>query len=450
MGELFGTDGIRGIAGEQPLDRNTIYRVGYSLARYLRKTDRRPHVLLARDTRRSGPWIEALLRKAIADAGGTTESCGVLSTPAVAFLTADRGAHAGIMISASHNPYRDNGIKIFSSQGIKFSDAVENELEGEILAGAGTAPADLTEDEAFEPGSGFCCGAEYRDLYLRHLRGCLPAGFSLAGLSLVADCAHGSLSVIAPEFLRSLGARVHAIHCEPDGRNINHNAGALHLDRLRQEVMSRQAGLGVAFDGDADRAMFVDAGGRMRDGDDVLYLLARYCDWKDAPRLVVGTVMANLGLELALQDLEIRLSRTSVGDRYVLEEMLRTGAIIGGEQSGHIIQLRHARTGDGLLTALRVMEVLRREGKEFGELCRPLKRFPQILVNVAVREKQPIEDIPGMREAEAECRRLLGPRSRILLRYSGTEKLARVMVEGESETTVRETAHRLASLFAGI
>jgi phosphoglucosamine mutase len=244
-----------------------------------------------------------------------------------------------------------------------------------------------------------------------------------------------------------MGADVDAIHCRPDGRNINRHAGALHLGALQEAVRAQHAELGIAFDGDADRVMFVDAQGRTRDGDDVLYLLARYGDSRDAPRTVVGTVMANLGLEVALEDIGFSLVRTSVGDRCVLEEMLRRGAVIGGEQSGHIILTRLARTGDGLLTALKVLEILAREHQDLAALCSPVKRFPQVLLNVPVQEKIPFENISGLHDAENACRKKLGTRSRILLRYSGTEKLARVMVEGENDPAVLEAAQLLAAHF---
>ncbi len=446
MGMLFGTDGIRGVAGEAPLDRDDVYRIGYCLAGYLRSTHAKPLLLIGRDTRVSGPWIEGLLRHAIEDAGGSAELCGVVSTPAVSLLTQKAGAQAGIMISASHNPYQDNGIKVFCSQGIKFNDAVEEALEKQILACSLTAPNGFSLD----PHSvkyDLSVAPEYQHLYTDYLRSSLAPGFGLRGLRLVVDCAHGSLSHIAPPFLQSLGADVHTIHCRPDGRNINHHAGALHLGALQERVRAQKADLGVAFDGDADRAIFVDAAGRIHDGDDVLYLLARYSELDGAPRTVVGTVMANLGLEVALEKIGFNLVRTAVGDRYVLEEMMRLGAVIGGEQSGHIILARLARTGDGLLTVLKVLEILVQQKQDLTTLCSPVTRFPQVLLNVRVREKVPFEKIAGLRETEASCKTKLGARSRILLRYSGTEKLARVMVEGENEQAVQEAAHDLAAFF---
>jgi phosphoglucosamine mutase len=462
MGQLFGTDGIRGVAGEPPLDADTVFRIGASVTEYLRRLDATPIILIGRDTRVSGPWLEALLEAAIAAAGGTPRSCGVLATPAVSVLTTRTGAQAGIVISASHNPYQDNGIKIFASTGIKFTDAVEEELEARIAASRLSAPPELAlrqpdgRDEALPGHAAPFAHAlleeatEFEVLYREYLTGTLPADFRLDGVRLVVDCGHGSQSLFAPDFLRSLGADVQAIHSQPDGYNINRNAGALHVEALQAAVKARGADLGIAFDGDADRAIFVDLKGTVRDGDDVLYLFARHLDFRGAPRIIVGTVMANLGLELALGELGFRLVRTGVGDRYVLEEMMRSGAIVGGEQSGHVILTRLGRTGDGLLTALQVLAVLRATGRGIAEICAPLARLPQVLVNVRVIEKVPFASIPGLGEAERACRAELGPRSRVLLRYSGTERLARVMVEGEDAGKVRAAADRLAAAFGSI
>jgi phosphoglucosamine mutase len=446
MEPLFGTDGIRGVAGDPPLDCDTVYRVGFCLTEYLKDLDRRPRILVARDTRISGPWLEAVLNRAILDAGGVTEMCGVISTPAVSFLTAREGAQAGIMISASHNPYQDNGIKIFSSTGLKLNDAIEEHLELKIISSSRTCPPGFSISDQFTPEVLSDTFPAQGELYTRHLRECLPRDFDLKGMRLVVDCAHGALSHIAPDFLRDLGAGVDRLHCEPNGRNINLNAGALHLERLREKVRSSGADLGIAFDGDADRVMFVDSHGDPRDGDDVLYLLARYTDFGTAPRIVVSTVMANLGLELALKDLGFGLARAAVGDRYVLEEMLRLGAIVGGEQSGHIILLQLGQTGDGFLTALKVLEIIRERNSGLHELCRHLKRFPQVLTNVPVRERTPFGAIPGLQDAEAALKGKLGSRCRILLRYSGTEKMARIMVEGEDRAIVEEGARSLAAV----
>ncbi len=446
MGKLFGTDGIRGVAGEAPLDAETIYRIGHCLTKYLAGLGKNPQILLARDTRISGPWIESILLRAIEDAGGIPENCGVIPTPAISHLTIQLATQAGIVISASHNPYQDNGIKVFSSTGMKFTDAVEDRIENDILSHTSAVPSNLPQlDHSGAPVANQA-PRKYQDLYTQILGQCVPPDFRLDGMTLVVDCAHGALSSIAPAFLSSLGAEVHAIHCSPNGRNINLNSGALHLERLKQAVLERGAVLGIAFDGDADRAMFVDRAGSTRDGDDVLYLLARYSSIEGAPRIVVGTVMANLGLEVVLAEAGFQLIRTAVGDRYVLEEMLKLGAIIGGEQSGHIILTRYAHTGDGLLTALKVLQILCEQQRDIADLCRPVKRFPQVLRNIRVLEKVPFSEIAGLNEAEADCRARLGPRSRILLRYSGTEKLARVMVEGEDEHAVDQAAQQLASI----
>lgn len=446
MTRLFGTDGIRGVAGEPPLDAETVYRIGFCLVEYLKSLDPQPRILIARDTRESGPWLEALLERAVADAGGRAEPAGVLSTPAVSLLTIRTGAAAGIMISASHNPYQDNGIKLFASTGMKFTDAVEDDLEARIRASRLAPPPELAGPRPMTERPLLDVVPEFNELYRRFLLDCVAPDFRLDGMHLAVDCGHGSLSALAPPLLRELGAGVETLHVEPDGRNINREGGALHLERLREHVGRSGAELGIAFDGDADRAMFVDRDGRTRDGDDVLYLMARFLDFTGAPRKVVGTVMSNLGLELALGSLGFELVRTPVGDRNVLEEMLRLGAVVGGEQSGHVILLRLAPTGDGLLTALKVLEILRGERASLADLCAPVVRFPQVLLNVRVREKVPLEAIPGLGEAEEQCRRRLGPRSRILIRYSGTEKLARVMVEGEQEDAVRASARRLAAV----
>jgi len=447
MGRLFGTDGIRGVAGEAPLDGPTVYRAGYHLARILAAASPAPRIVIGRDTRESGPWLEAVLTAAIQDAGGSALCTGVISTPAVSYLTRQMRADAGIMISASHNPYRDNGIKVFSADGTKLSDAAELDLEQGILSGSPAPPCPEVPSRP-DHGSWLVPGPEPVDAYAAFLRACLPDRFSLEGMHLVVDCGNGSLSDIAPSFLHAMGARVDAIYCRPDGRNINLDCGALHPERLRSEVLSRGADLGVAFDGDADRAMFVDRLGATRDGDDMLYALARYGDSSDGAKIVVGTVMANLGLEAALSDIGFELVRTPVGDRYVLEEMVRLGAGLGGEQSGHIILARHAQTGDGLLTALKILQIIREQGSPLDELSRPVRRFPQKLFNVRVRERIPLERIPGLREKEAACRKKLGERSRILVRYSGTELLARIMVEAEDESAVRDAAGELAAFFA--
>lgn len=446
MERLFGTDGIRGIAGRPPLDRETIYRVAFFLTRFLRRQQPSPRILIARDTRESGLWMEPIVAAAVRDSGGEPFRCGVLSTPAISFLTRHSGAQAGIMLSASHNPYQDNGIKIFSSSGMKFTDDVEKLLERQIVSQEADRSA-RSGSPADVPDPAPDTEARYRNTYLSFLRETAVPCLRLDGMRLVVDCGNGSASEMAPPFLRDLGAEVRAIHCEPNGRNINLESGALYPGSLCRAVPAAGADLGIAFDGDADRAIFVDHQGTIRDGDDVLYLLARNGALSGAPPVVVSTVMANLGLELALSELGVRLLRTPVGDRYVLEEMLRSGAVLGGEQSGHIILSRISPTGDGLLIALKVLETLVRAGISLAEACAPLVRLPQVLMSVPVREKVPLERVPGLAAVEAECRKRLGPRCRLLVRYSGTEKVARIMVEGEGDVEVRQAAARLASVF---
>lgn len=446
MGVLFGTDGIRGVAGEPPLDSDTLYRAGRALTKHFQRDAAHPRILLARDTRESGPWIESILARAISDAGGVAERLGVVSTPAVSLLTYRRSASAGIMISASHNPFRDNGVKVFAADGMKLNDSIEDQLERNILNNSLHAPAELASFQAPPPKTLSLGDSSCIEQYRSSLMEAVGSSLDFSGMRLMVDCAHGSLSAIAPDLFRRLGADVHPLHCVPDGRNINQACGALHMERLQRLVRESKMDFGVAFDGDGDRSLFVDRLGQIRDGDDVLWLLAQRMDFAKAAPVVVGTVMSNMGLEIALESIGLKLARTAVGDRYVLEDMLRRGAILGGEPSGHVILLRHARTGDGLLTTLKVLEVLWDHAHDFTERWTPVRRLPQILLNIPVREKVPFESIPGLRKAEEECRNALGSHSRILLRYSGTEKLARVMVEGEEAAPVEQAAERLAAL----
>ena len=437
--KLFGTDGIRGVPGEFPLDDATLFRAGRSLGSYLCNGNGAAPgpVLIGMDTRESGPHIAGEIAAGLAASGVSAASAGVITTPGVACLVRQKKFSAGIVISASHNPYHDNGVKLFSSMGMKFPDDIEEQLEGEILFGkvepaeALWLKADPTLDEA----------------YLEFLRGRMLPGASLKGMKIVLDCANGAASVLGPQLFRSLGACVTAINNSPDGRNINTNCGSLHPQELQKRVVAEQAALGVAFDGDADRALFVSATGKLVDGDGVLLAAARYL--KSAGQLkcgrVVGTTMANLGLERVLIAEGMTLARTDVGDRYVLEEMIRGGCNLGGEQSGHIIFLDDATTGDGLLTALRVFEAVRESGQDLDALTRELEIYPQLLVNVRVKNKRPLEELDAanreIRVAEAE----FGDAGRILVRFSGTEPLARVMVEGPDPKRVEHFANSIAA-----
>ncbi len=436
--ELFGTDGIRGIPGKYPLDDATLYGVARALGKYLLERDAKPRVLIGMDTRESGPHIAAQLAAGLADDGVAFVSAGVISTPGVACLVRQNKFSAGMVISASHNPFHDNGVKLFAGTGMKFPDEVEEHLEIEIhnhkdydTAPHGIAvPTDRALDEE----------------YLEYLRGRVIPGAKLAGVKLVLDCANGAASQLAPALFRSLGAQVIAIHNKPNGRNINDGCGSLHPENLRKKVIETHAALGVAFDGDADRAMFVTASGRHVDGDGVLLAAARFL--KSAGHLnggrVIGTTMANLGLERALEAEGLSLARVPVGDRYVLEEMLRSGANLGGEQSGHIIFLDDATTGDGLLTALKMACLVALRGPLDDLVC-GLKIFPQTIVNIQVKSKPPLESLPVVSAAIDTATKTLGAAGRVVVRYSGTEPKARVMVEAESAEDVTHWAETLAS-----
>ena len=436
--ELFGTDGIRGIPGTYPLDDATLYGVARALGKYLLERDANPRVLIGMDTRESGPHIAAQLAAGLADDGVGFVSAGVISTPGVACLVRQNKFSAGMVISASHNPFHDNGVKLFAGTGMKFPDEVEEHLEIEIHnhKDYDTAPHGITvlADRALD------------EEYLAYLRGCVIPGAKLAGMKVVLDCANGAASQLGPSLFRSLGADVIAIHDQPNGRNINDGCGSLHPEILQKKVIETSAALGVAFDGDADRAMFVSARGRHVDGDGVLLAMARF--FKSTGHLnggrVIGTTMANLGLERALEAEGVSLARVPVGDRYVLEEMLRSGANLGGEQSGHIIFLDDATTGDGLLTALKMACLVALQGP-LDDLVRGLKIFPQTIVNIKVKSKPPLESLPVVSAAIDKATKTLGAAGRVVVRYSGTEPKARVMVEAERAEDVTHWAETLAS-----
>jgi len=436
--ELFGTDGIRGIPGTYPLDDATLYGVARALGKYLLERDANPRVLIGMDTRESGPHIAAQLAAGLADDGVAFVSAGVISTPGVACLVRQNKCAAGMVISASHNPFHDNGVKLFAGTGMKFPDEVEEHLEIEIHnhKDYGTAPHGIAvpTDRALD------------DEYLAYLRGRVIPGAKLAGMKIVLDCANGAASQLGPTLFRSLGAEVIAIHDQPNGRNINDGCGSLHPENLRKKVIETRAALGVAFDGDADRAMFVSASGRHVDGDGVLLVMARFL--KSTGHLnggrVIGTTMANLGLERALEAEGLSLARVPVGDRYVLEEMLRSGANLGGEQSGHIIFLDATTTGDGLLTALKIA-CLVALGGPLDELVRGFTVFPQTIINVQVKSKPPLESLPVVSAAIDKATKTLGAAGRVVVRYSGTEPKARVMVEAQRAEDVTHWAETLAS-----
>ncbi len=436
--KLFGTDGIRGEAGKFPLDGPTATALGGALGDWARHHSPDPEVLIGVDTRESGYWLAQAVAAGLVQSGVRVRYAGVVSTPAVAYLTKEGPFVAGAMISASHNPYHDNGIKVFAHSGYKLPDAAEAQLENEIVLRLQRSTADgIAPDLAADPA--------LVELYLDRLA---SASSGLAGLKLVVDCANGSASVLAPRLFERLGAQVHAVFCQPDGRNINDGCGALHPEQLRDQVLASGADLGIAFDGDADRAIFVARNGKLLDGDWVLLLCARHlaaqAKLPAGNQCVVATVMSNLGLERALAAEGIRLARTAVGDKYVLEEMLRLGAPLGGEQSGHVIYLDYATTGDGMVTALRVIEAVRWSGKRPDELADELPVYPQKLVNVRVSRRLPLESLPGVQHAIREAEAAFGDSGRLLVRYSGTEPLARVMVEGPDLPMVEHYAHAIA------
>ena len=435
--QLFGTDGIRGVPGEYPLDDATLARVGAALGEYLRSLVGKPRVLIGRDTRESGPHIAGIIANGLASVEVEPVSAGVLTTPGVAWLVDHEEFAAGVVISASHNPYHDNGVKLISASGMKFPDAVEGEIEEHVFSAAG----------AIARSGAVMVDAEKKmhDDYLAGLRGAVPAEAKLEGLKIVLDCGNGAASGLAPQLFRSLGADVKAIHDTPNGKNINAGCGSLHPEQMRKLVVGTGSALGVAFDGDADRAVFATGSGKLVDGDGVLLVAGRYL--KSAGKLkgdvIVGTTMANLGLEHALAKSELKLARTTVGDRYVIEEMQRIGANLGGEQSGHILFLDDATTGDGMLTAVKMASIISVMGP-LDELVADLKVFPQKIVNVRVRQKPPLSLLPDVSRLLSEAEQALGASGRVVLRYSGTEPLARVMVEAEREEDVERWTDSLA------
>jgi phosphoglucosamine mutase len=437
MRKLFGTDGIRAIAGEAPLDKRTIHAIGVALARHL---GHEPRLILGMDTRESGPWIAATLTAGLIEGGAKVESAGIITTPAIAYLARKHGFSAGIVISASHNPWQDNGIKIFGGDGYKLHDDIEIAIEAEIdrvLASTTYTEADAPLPEPNE---------SYRAEYVRFLLAAVP-NLSLDNRTVVIDCANGAASSIAPQLFADLGGTVQVTHASPNGRNINANCGALHPEIVAAEVNARHASMGFTFDGDADRALFADEHGNVVNGDAVMLACARDLQSRGelAHNLVVATTMSNMGLEAAFTRSGIQMLRAPVGDKYVLEEMRKSGASLGGEQSGHILFPARATTGDGLLTALLVLDVVHRSGKTLGELIADLKNYPQVILNVKVREKVPLDTLPTVVATIAAAESELATTGRVVIRYSGTEALARVMIEAESETAMRHHAEAIAN-----
>ena len=435
---LFGTDGIRGKAGEPPLDHETVARLGAALVRAMRQ-DRPLRFLVGRDTRESGDWIERELGRGVHSEGSAITTAGVIPTPAIAYVTRAMGYDAGLVISASHNPFQDNGIKVFSGRGEKFTETLEREVEAIIadrswrVPETGLPPVERTDVIA---------------AYLAHARLAFPDAERLGRFRLAIDTANGATTTVAPRLFRELGYDVTVIANEPDGRNINLDCGSTYPERLAAVVRDDGFRMGVAFDGDGDRAIFVDHAGRILDGDAVMLLCARHMQSQGRLKggAVVATVMSNIGLEIALKESGIALVRCPVGDKYVMEEMLKRGLSIGGEQSGHVIFSDHLFTGDGIATALNVMRVMADTGRELADLASQLTSYPQVLVNVRVRERKNLRQVPQIAAAMDRVERQLAGHGRLLVRYSGTEPLLRIMVEASGERQARETAEQLAAL----
>ena len=433
---LFGTDGVRGTAGRYPLDHATVSRLGAALVRVLPHRGRTTQLIVGRDTRESGEWIEMELARGAIGEGAVVTSVNVVPTPAIAYLTRTAGYDAGVVISASHNPFEDNGIKVFSGTGEKFTERVEREVEAIV--------ADTSWEVAGHHGVEIA-RADLVGRYLEHLRAVWPDAASARRVTLVLDCANGATTDVAPELFRSLGVETVVIGDTPDGRNINLGCGSTHPEKLAETVVRLGAQVGVAFDGDGDRAIFVDEMGRVVDGDAVLLMCGRLL--RDEGRLrgnaIVATVMSNIGLELALKDLGIDLVRCAVGDKYVMEEMQARGLSLGGEQSGHIIFSDYLFTGDGLCTALNVLRTVCATGRTLGSLASDLTTYPQVLLNVRVREKVDVHTMPAIAEAIARIEARVAGHGRVLVRYSGTEPLLRVMIEGKSQSEIRDWAQEI-------
>ena len=434
--KLFGTDGVRGVAGTRPLDPTTVARLGAAVVRAL-SLDRPARLLVGRDTRESGEWIERELARGAGSQGATVTSTGVIPTPAIAYLTRTMDIDLGVVISASHNPFHDNGIKVFSGRGEKFGEATERAIEA-IVADASWQVPSSAEAHVVQ--------ADLRTPYLDHARALLPDVGALAGARIALDMANGATTTTAEELFGSFGFTIETLGNRPDGRNINHACGSTHPAGLAATVVEQGCRLGAAFDGDGDRVILVDHKGRVVDGDAVLLMLALHHQRLGtlAGNTVVATVMSNIGLEIALRDRGIALVRTPVGDKYVSEEMLRSGFVIGGEQSGHVILAEHLFTGDGMATALAVLRVMAETGRELADLAADLQTFPQTLVNVRVKSKVDVATVPEIAEAMGRVEHALAGRGRLLVRYSGTEPLLRIMIEGENQATVQAWAEEIA------
>ena len=443
--KFFGTDGIRGVANRRPMTPFHIMKVAIALTEFLRKTkEHRPKILIGKDTRLSGYMIETSLAAGITAMGGEVLLVGPMPTAGIAFLTKNINADAGVMISASHNPYEDNGIKIFNSEGMKLSEAAEQKIEATALS----ANIHHLLPKASKIGKNVRV-EDALGRYMVFLKSSLPKNFSLEGMKVVLDCANGATYKIAPMLFEELRAEVKTIGTSPDGVNINKNCGSLYPEKLSKLVVAEGADVGLAFDGDGDRLIAVDEKGHVVTGDEVIAIMADFLksEKKLTNNFVVGTVMTNYGLRKFLEKRGIKMCMTKVGDKYVLSEMLKRGAVLGGEDSGHIIFLNHHTTGDGLLTALNLVSVMKREKKKLSVLRKIMKRYPQVLINVPVAARYDFKKIPELKKAYEEASKKLSGRGRVLIRYSGTQLLLRIMVEGPTDKEVKKIAEKLAIIF---
>lgn len=440
--KLFGTDGVRGVANEAPMTAETVQRLGMAIAARLAQVGRHDRIVIGKDTRLSGYLFEQALASGIVSMGGDVWITGPLPTPGIAFITSSMRADAGVVISASHNPFRDNGIKLFSRDGFKLDDAVEAEIEALVESGeldARRAPAEnIGRATRIEDAGG---------RYVVFCKHTFPRDLTLDGIKIVVDSGHGAAYRVAPAVYEELGAQVISIHDAPDGKNINEQCGALHPEAMCSRVVEEGAQLGIALDGDADRAVLCDERGAIVDGDAIMAMCAMRMSAAGAlaGNALVATVMSNIGLERALRGVGVKLVRTDVGDRYVVEEMRKNGYNFGGEQSGHLVFLDYNTTGDGIVAGLRVLEVMLREGKPLSELARCMERSPQVLVNVKVGRKKPLPELVEVQRLITQVETALGDDGRVLVRYSGTELKARVMIEGPDEGVIRAQAEEIAA-----
>ncbi|MFA5014890.1 MAG: phosphoglucosamine mutase [Actinomycetota bacterium] len=441
MSKLFGTDGIRGVANQYPITPDMIAQIGQATAYILKKRKHRLRIVIGKDTRLSGYMIESALVSGICSMGTDVILIGPVPTPGIAFLTINLDADAGIVISASHNQYQDNGIKIFSNNGYKLNDEAELKIEELILSQK--LPTLLTNAENI--------GHVYREedasgRYIVFLKNSFPASLNLEGMKIVLDCANGATYKVAPTLFKEMRAEIIALNISPNGQNINLNCGSLYPETLAKKVVESGADIGLAFDGDGDRLIAIDEKGDIVNGDKIIAICAKKL--KEEGRLknntVITTVMSNLGLSVAFREMDIKNVKTKVGDRYVLEEMIKNDSIIGGEDSGHVIFKEHHTTGDGILTALQLLSVMRKDKKTLSELAKVMKTFPQVLINVKVKRKAPLEEIPELKSIIAEVEKELADKGRVLVRYSGTQSVCRVMLEGPNRSDTERLANKIA------